>query len=308
MNASIIICTRNRADSLAKTLAALEGVDVPSGLRPEILVVDNGSTDHTAEVVRRHSAARIPTRYLAAPSPGLSRARNAGIAASQSEIILFTDDDVAPANNWLECLAAPLASRQCDGVAGRVELAEEACRAWMCPQHKVCLAVYHGKPLQLLGANMGFHRSVLDRVPAFDSEIGAGALGFAEETLFSWQLEEAGFRLQYIPQALVIHSPDPSRLVRSGWLSTGRKHGASLAYLMYHWQHAELPWPRLRFCYVALKLRLRRLLKPPLPLDAEGIDPWEMSYISEMEKCRQFLIERRRPRNYSKRGLCKRRP
>jgi hypothetical protein len=65
------------------------------------------------------------------------------------------------------------------------------------------------------------------------------------------------------------------------------------------------PSPRLRYCYAALRLRLRRLLQPPPPLAAEGISPWEMSYVCEMEKCRQFLIERTRPRNYSKRGLRK---
>jgi glucosyl-dolichyl phosphate glucuronosyltransferase len=308
MNASIIICTRNRADSLAKTLAALERVAVPAGLQTEILVVDNGSSDHTAEVARKHPARRHPVRYISEPATGQSRARNTGLAAASSELILFTDDDVAPAGDWLEKITAPLVRGESEGVVGRIDLAEDRRRPWMTPQHLVSMAVYQGEPVQLIGANMGFHCSVLKRVPTFDVEVGPGAAGFGDDTLFSWQLAEAGFRLKYIPEASVLHYPDLSRLIRSSWLSTGRKHGASLAYLMHHWQHEDLPSPRLRAGYVALKLRLRRLLKPPVVLEAEGIDGWEMSYVSELEKCRQFLIERRRPRNYAKRGLRKLNP
>jgi glucosyl-dolichyl phosphate glucuronosyltransferase len=268
-------------------------------------VVDNGSSDHTVAAVRGHRGERLPTRYILEPAPGQSRARNTGMAASSSELIVFTDDDVAPADDWLEKITTPLLQGECEGVVGRVDLAKDRCRPWMTPQHLVALAVYHGEPLQLIGANMGFHRSVLERVPAFDVEVGPGALGFADDTLFSWQLSEAGFRLKYIPEAAVLHYPDPSRLVRSSWFSTGRKHGATWAYLLHHWLHKNLPSPRLRYYYVALKLRLRRRLQPPSPLDSEGIAPWEMSYLGEMEKCRQSLIEQRRPRNYSRRGLRK---
>jgi len=308
-NVSIVICTRNRADSLARTLATLETVELPASLRPEILVVDNASTDQTAERVRKYPVGRIPIRYLSEPAPGKSRALNAGIAASRGEVVLFTDDDVAPAKDWLERLGRPLLERQCDGAVGRIELAKELCRPWMTETQKAGLASFDGPgdgPMRFIGANMGVHRSVFDSVPAFDPEIGPGALGLYEDVLFSWQLAEAGFRLRYIPEASVIHCPDPSRLVRRNCLLSGRWHGTSLAYILHHWQHEKMPFPHLRRCYVGLKLRLRRLLEPPPPLEAEGIAPWEMSYVAEMEQCRQFLIERRRPRNYSKRGLRKR--
>jgi len=308
MDVSVIICTRNRAASLDRTLASLEEVIIPAGRSCEILVVDNGSTDQTAKVVREHSSARIPLRYVSESAPGLSRARNAGLAAAQGEIILFTDDDVAPAKDWLEKMSRPLLERECDGAVGRVELAKEVCRPWMTKTHKGGLAFFDGpgdRPLEFLGANMGFHRSVLERVPAFDPEIGAGALGVFEDTLFSWQLVEAGFRLRYIPEASVTHYPDPERLKYRHALAASRTFGASKAYILHHWRHENVSLPRLRNCYYGFKLGLCRLLKPPRPLDAEGIAPWEMNYVAEIEKNRQFLIERRRPRNYSKRGLWK---
>jgi glycosyltransferase involved in cell wall biosynthesis len=313
LKVSVIICTRNRAERLAKTLDCFESLEVPPGLQPEILVVDNGSTDHTAKVVRCHPAERIPVRYLFEALPGVARAKNKGMAACGGEIILCIDDDVMPQKNWMRHMAAPLVRRECDGVVGHIELAKELCRPWMTTQHKARLAVYEGPgpapdTPQLIGACMGFHRSVLERVPGFDVELGPGALGLCEETLFCWQLAEAGFRIHYAPEAVVTHCPDPSRLARSSWLSIGRKDGASKAYIMHHWLHQELLWPGLQYCYFALKLHLRRLLKPPGALDSEGIAAWEMSYAGKMDEKRQFLIERKRPRNYTKRGLRKLRP
>lgn len=304
-NVSIIIATHNRAPALQQTLRRLAAVAIPSGWEAELIVADNGSTDDTSAVVQASKLKSVEVRYLYEGHKGKSHALNASLAQARGEILLFTDDDAAPAKDWLELIGRPLLERQCDAAVGRIELAEELRRPWLAPEHLACLAVFHGVPLQLIGANSGFHRSVLDHVPAFDPELGPGASGFGEETLFSWQLAEAGSRLRYIPEATVIHHPDSSRLLRSSWLSAGRKHGVTRAYLMHHWLHEKVPSPRLRHAYVALKLRLRRLLEPPPPPDAEGTASWDMSYVAEMETCRQFLIERRRPRNYSKRGLRK---
>jgi GT2 family glycosyltransferase len=290
-------------------LETLRRVSIPSGLNAEIVVVDNGSSDQTRDVVGKHSEGKIQVKYVSEPTPGLCRARNAGTTASDGELIFFADDDIVPQPDWISHLAAPLVSNRFDGVVGRIQLGEELSRPWLTRQHKVSLAVYEFPeyaPLQLVGANMGFRREVLQKIPQFDAELDAGALGYAGDTLFSWQMTEAGYQLKYVPEATVIHHPDQSRLVRSSWLSSGRKHGSSMAYLLHHWFHEAIPSPRLLYYYFGLKLRLRRMLQPQGLFESEGAAPWEMSYICEMEKCRQFTIERRRPRNYSKRGLCKR--
>ena len=152
---------------------------------------------------------------------------------------------------------------------------------------------------------MGFHRSVLRQVPAFDPELGAGALGFGEDTLFSWQLDEAGFRLRSVPEALVEHHPEPERLLRSEWLAAARGRGRRSAYLLHHWQHRRLRTPWIRSWFLAAKLRLRRFVQPPPLLDAEGCPPWELSYVGGIELCRHFLLEEKRPRNYAEHGLVK---
>jgi hypothetical protein len=83
------------------------------------------------------------------------------------------------------------------------------------------------------------------------------------------------------------------------------KRGRSMAYLLHHWQHGELKRPQLRYWFLSAKLHLRRMLQPPPAPDQEGCPAWEMSYVAEMELCRSFLQERKRPRNYARHGLQK---
>lgn len=303
---SIIICTRNRAENLRACLQDIGKLAVPERWTVELLVVDNGSTDHTHAVVKEVQLINMNLRYVSEPKAGVSRARNTGLAAAQGEIILFTDDDLSPDRDWLWKIGTPLLKGNCDAAVATVKLAEHLERPWLEPVHKAWLAVPGASgdaELELTGASMGFHRSVLKRVPAFDPELGGGAIGFGEDTLFSWQICEAGCRLRRVPDALAVHHPDPSRLLRSQWLAAAGQRGLSAAYLLHHWQHGELRSPLLCACYFAAKLRLRRILQPPVLMEAEGCAPWEMSYVLTIYKCRQFLKERRRPRNYSRRGL-----
>jgi glycosyltransferase involved in cell wall biosynthesis len=308
MTVSIIIGTRNRASSLEKTLRAFDRVFVPQGWNPELLVVDNSSTDGTEMVVKSASLSNYKVRYLREAKPGKSNALNSGLRNAQGEILLFTDDDVVPATDWLERMASPLINGECDAVQGRVEVAPDLLRPWMEPMHQVWLATpsaSFGAPLEFVGANMGFRRAVLDRVPAFDPELGPGASGFGEESLFSWQLCEAGFRLISVPEAVVVHHPDSLRLLRPHWLSAARSRGRGSAYFFYHWEHGDPNRALFRMLWVATKLYLRRCLQRPAVTRHEGCPAWEMSYVFDIERCRQLLKERKRPRNYAKRGLVK---
>jgi glucosyl-dolichyl phosphate glucuronosyltransferase len=198
---------------------------------------------------------------------------------------------------------------QADAVVGKIVLAENLLRPWLRPVQRWWLAAppdqVNDSP-ELIGANMGFRRSVLKLVPAFDPELGPGALGLGEEALFGKQLAEAGFKIKYAPNAVVVHRPDESRLRRYAWIEAARKKGREEAYLRYHWKYEEIRAPHAAWLWYALKLRLRRILQQQPPLESEGIAAWEMSYVHSMEICRQFSVERRRPRNYSRRGLVKR--
>jgi glycosyltransferase involved in cell wall biosynthesis len=304
---SVIVCTRNRAAELTRTLEALSGIDVPPD-GAELLVVDNASTDDTPQVVRRAELKNMEVRYVCEPAPGLSNARNAGLRNARGEFLLFTDDDVRPAKDWVSRLTLPLQNGRCHAAVGKVVLAPHLQRPWLNGPYIGWLAGMDDSMddrVELVGANMGFRRSVLEKVPSFDVELGAGALGFGEDTLLSLQFVQAGFRLAFVAEAVVVHHFDPARLRRSAWLDAAFKRGQLNGYLSYHWYHNDSPDARLRWRWYAAKLRLRRVVQRPNPTDLEGCAWWEISYVSNRAKFRQICLERRRPRNYPARGFVK---
>jgi glucosyl-dolichyl phosphate glucuronosyltransferase len=307
-NISVIICSCNRAAELEATLLAFRDVNVPSGWKCEIILVDNASNDETTEKARQVHLSHIETRFLFEPRKGKGNALNTGLANARYDIVLFTDDDVRPAADWLEQLAGPLCRGECDAVVGKIVLAPHLNRPWLTQNYKSWLAREAPPtewPLELIGANMGFRRSVLEKVPAFDSDLAPGGLGLGEDALFSWQLREAGFTIQFVEQAIVVHSLSASRLRRSAWLKAAEAHGRTNAYLCYHWKHEDVVAPGVRLLLLRLKLFLRRILQPVPSSETEGCPPWEMGYVGGIARYSQYIKERKRPRNYSKRGLAK---
>jgi glycosyltransferase involved in cell wall biosynthesis len=100
MRVTVAICTWNRCRALSETLRSLAAAAVPPRLELDVLVIDNGSTDGTAESIARF-VDRLPIRTVVEPRVGLSHARNAAIALAQGEYIIWIDDDVLVDADWL---------------------------------------------------------------------------------------------------------------------------------------------------------------------------------------------------------------
>ena len=98
MQLSLVICTRNRAPQLAESLETLTRLQcqVPW----ELIIVDNGSKDQTQDVIKNYGE-RLRPKTIIESQAGLGRARNRGWALSQGEIVVFTDDDCYPADDFL---------------------------------------------------------------------------------------------------------------------------------------------------------------------------------------------------------------
>jgi glycosyltransferase involved in cell wall biosynthesis len=307
-SASIIVCTRDRAESLKRTLAALDAVDVPAGMSAEVIVVDNGSRDHTAAVVRDARPGKMSLKYVLEPRAGQSHARNRGMAESTGEVIIFTDDDVIHAADWLGQITAPILNGTADAVVGSICLAPHLVKPWMTPAHRAWLADTSGldarQPGRMVGANMAFSRAVLDRVPAFDVELGPGAIGFGDDTLFSQQLKAAGFRIASAFGAAVEHHFLEDRLLPGQWLSSARRMGHADAYMSYHWENSVWPHPYRMVCTSFVHLvrhRLRAMLSKNGPHAAEAYLVALRSFHAPL----QYLHERKRARNYTRYGLVK---
>ena len=239
MNVSVILCTYNRSESLAKALASIARSTVPDSIQWEVLVVDNNSRDATRSVVEDFCR-RDPSifRYLFEPRQGKSYALNAGIEAARGEILAFTDDDVTVEPTWLHNLTSSLTKGDWAGAGGKT-LPEKSFSAprWMASEDRYALgplAMFDlgCEPRELLeplfGNNMAYRREVFREYGGFRTELGPapGSEIRSEDTELGQRLLSAGKRLRYEPSAIVYHAVPPNRIQKSyflaWWFDKGR--------------------------------------------------------------------------------------
>jgi len=225
---------------LAGALESIAASEVPSSITWEALVVDNNSTDRTRDVVE-DCCRRYPGRfrYLFEPKPGLSYARNAGIANSRGAVLAFTDDDVIVQPTWLQNLTAASHDSEWAGAGGRILPAQKFTPPPWLPDNLsdwggiLCAYFDLGDSACELerapyGANMAFRRSVFAKYGGFRIDLGPrpGSQIRNDDTEFGRRLLVAGERLRYEPSAIVYHPIPQGRLTReyfySWWFDYGR--------------------------------------------------------------------------------------
>ena len=309
---SIIICTFERTTDLLATLESIRRTEIPAKSTGELIVVDSSRTEDTRCALREEFTAigDLPLRVLHEPKRGKAYALNTGIAAARGEVLVFTDDDVRVPSDWLGSMVRPILTGEGDAVAGGIHLAPHLCRPWMGIFHRGWMAstevLDQKNPEVLTGANMAFSRHVLDRVPAFDPELGAGTvLGGCDESLFSYQLRAAGFRIASAFHTSIEHHFDPSRLARKCFLDRAKIEGHSAAYIAHQWKHEIVPHPRWELLLLWCKVWLQRWPERACWPSAEGLPLREMNRRTRLHFVQQYLRERGKARKYSKHGLVK---
>src|SRR5262249_3976144 len=121
---SILICTRDRSDSLLPTVRSILE-DAPMDGSAEVLVIDQGRGDAVEQALAPLLVSDTRLRYLREASVGLSAARNAGLRVARGAVIAFTDDDCTVEPGWLGALQAAFAAHPEAGILfGHVACAE----------------------------------------------------------------------------------------------------------------------------------------------------------------------------------------
>jgi O-antigen biosynthesis protein len=221
---SVVVCSCNGAATLHECLDGLIAVDYPDY---EVIVVNDGSADHTAAI-----AGEYPFQLINTPNRGLSCARNTGLQAATGEIVAYIDDDARPDPDWLRYLAATFMDGDWAAVGGP-NLAPPGDGAVA-----ACVASAPGGPTHVLlsdreaehvpGCNMAFRRSILREVGGFDPRFRIAG----DDVDICWRLQARGLRIGFSPAAVVWHHRRPT--VRA-YLAQQKGYGAAEALLERKW-------------------------------------------------------------------------
>jgi len=216
--ATVIIATYNRADLLDECLAHLARQNFSA--EDEVLIADNGSTDHTAAVVARH-ARHFPVALsrIVVTTPGKVHAVAGALQVSSADIVVFTDDDVNVTEGWLSELKRGFNDPRIALAGGPVDARwEHPAPAWLQVQRHNRLGAplglldYGSSPAPLgdrtlLGANMAVRRSVLQQLGGYAAHLGKlrGTLLSGEDHELCQRIQAAGYGACYLPAARVRH-------------------------------------------------------------------------------------------------------
>lgn len=195
---SVVVATRNRAEMLSRLLVALTEQSV-SPDEFEVIVVDDGSTDRTPEVLRSAGENGLRMRDVRVERGGPARARNAGWRLATAPLVAFTDDDCIPTPGWLSAKLEAAERSPAAAIQGRTEVdprdAEHA------GPYSRTLEVTEKGPFYPT-CNMTYPRGMLERLGGFDE---AYPLPGGEDTDLAWRALESAARIEYEPRAIVYH-------------------------------------------------------------------------------------------------------
>jgi glycosyltransferase involved in cell wall biosynthesis len=225
---SVILCTRNRADLFDKAMASVVAQDFPKAAY-EIVVVDNGSSDHTRQVAHRH-AAQANVRYLLEARVGLCVARNTGWQAASAPYVALFDDDAIARPGWLAAIAEAFqrAARDVGIIGGRVDPIWLAPRPdWLADEIAGALTIVDWGPEEkeildlrrewLVGANMAAPKAVIAEVGGFHpwlDRVGKNLLSSGDVHL-EMEIVRRGYRCLYVPGMAIEHLAPPARLTQA---------------------------------------------------------------------------------------------
>jgi glycosyltransferase involved in cell wall biosynthesis len=286
LQASVIIPTYNRARCLFLCLKAL-AVQTVDNTAFEIVVVDNNSRDDTQDTVLKfaqsHPGLRI--RYVCEKKQGASHARNRGVAEACGEVLCFLDDDAPPSPGWLGALLEGVADPTvgCVGGPAMLDYRGQERPPWLLGELQGLLSGYklpYTEPTSLssveefpFGCNMAFRRGVFADLGPFRTDLDrvGGEVLAAGDTDMIGRVKKAGWKVLYLPNAIVRHLVAPERLKKSHIYRIGRGLAASHViltsdprpYMVVRWFASDLRYA----IHMFLKLVVAIVRQKPLWFD-----------------------------------------
>ncbi|KYD19077.1 glycosyltransferase family 2 protein [Saccharococcus caldoxylosilyticus] len=213
---SVVICTYNRVRFLASCIESVLKNNVDKEFY-EILVIDNNSSDNTEEVVKSLAQNNPHIRYVKESKVGLSYARNRGIEEAKGDIIVFIDDDVEVAPNYVEEIIS-FFNKYPDAVCagGKViPVWHFEKPTWFSSEFASIIGeTTYGEETRVLkfreypiGCNMIFKKEIFNKIGLFNNNLGikGNELYLGEEVDICDRILKLGYKIYYLPRASVYH-------------------------------------------------------------------------------------------------------
>lgn len=216
MDLSVVVPVYNGGAFLAPLLVSLEDQQFEGEW--EVIVVDNGSTDTSQDIVRSFMG-RLPGLQLlvAREKQCVAYARNVGVSASTGHAIVFLDQDDEAAPGYLEAMSAglanyPFVAARLDHLTLNKSWAAQSLLHWQTDR----LMNGWGFFPYANGGSLGILRSAFDLTDGFDD-----SLGHSDDVAFCWRLALVGVMLTFVPEAVLRyrHRTTPRRYLHQEWIS-----------------------------------------------------------------------------------------
>ena len=245
MRLDVIIPTYNRQPMLERTLRSLLAATVPSGMEAQVTVVDNNSKDRTRQFVESQMelfGGRL--RYVFEHKQGRSHALNAGIAATDGDLVGMIDDDEEIETGWYVRIHRAFLENGIDFIGGPyVPRWGAECPVWFPASYKGVVGwVDSGDEVRsfdenfegmLMGGNAVLRRSILARVGPYSTSLGRTdkhLLSCEDDDMYQ-RLRAAGARGLYLPDLIIYHYIPPERLTKRYFRRWCFWHGVSQGML-----------------------------------------------------------------------------
>lgn len=223
---SVVVCSYNGSATIRQTL---EGLKRLKYLNFEVIVVNDGSKDNTADIAKEYLVNLITTT-----NKGLSSARNTGMYNAKGEIIAYIDDDAYPDEQWLHYLASAYLNSTHAAMGGPNTIPPED------GPIATCVANAPGGPVHVLtsdeiaehvpGCNFSVRKDILEKIGGFDPIYRAAG----DDVDVCWRIQQAGHTIGFHPSALVWHHRRNS--IKDYWKQQ-KGYGKAEALLEAKWPH-----------------------------------------------------------------------
>jgi glycosyltransferase involved in cell wall biosynthesis len=259
---SIIIPTYNRARLLGQTLESVKRLRLPEGVAIEVLVIDNNCTDNTPEIVENAAeVSRFPILRIVEKQQGLCYGRNRGLREARYDHVVYLDDDIEVADDWLLGYFEAVEQLDADCVVGPVfpkfereppdfltERVLDSVISTYSRKGDLMMLLARDVAHEVPGCNFGVRKSVALDIGGFNNSLDRAGPGLLAggDTEFGLRLVSTGRRVVYQPRCAIRHVITEEKLSRKYLRKRWTGAGATARLL----QNARLPFSR-RVRYLA---------------------------------------------------------